>query len=251
MPDEKDLREIFAADAVEHSLDPKRIVARSRARRLPKQLAAAAIGTLAVAGITVLAVQTTQFVQPTTTSMLANESADGTAPTASSDLLDSGIKRTPAERINLCTGSVAESVPSLYGLQLDVLFPATAPTGTAPIQGTVRLSNTGTTPVVGTTAATPAITLSQDGVVLWHSNGPMIASLMIVDLAPGASMQYQASFTPVRCEVDDDLAESFRPDLPAVPAGDYQLSAAIDFRPSAQDSAIDLVTGPRSSIELQ
>lgn len=246
MPDEKDLRELFAAETVNHSLDPKRIVARSRARRLPKQLAAAAIGTLAIAGITVVAVQTTQLTQPTATSMLADQSAGGSAPAEGYEL-----KRAPAEKLNLCTGPVAEPVPSTYGLQLDVAFPATAPTGTAPIQGTVRLTNTSAVQVTGTTAATPAITLSQGGVVLWHSNGPMITSLAVVTLAPGASMEYQASFTPVRCDVDDDLAESFRPDLPAVPGGSYELSAAIDFSPSAQDAAIDLVTGPRSNITLQ
>ena len=159
------------------------------------------------------------------------------------------IKRAPAERINLCTGTLVEVAPSESGLELDVNFPDSAKAGTAAIEGTVTLTNNGTETVTGYTAASPALTLSQDGVVLWHSNGAMIDLARDVNLAPGESFDYETSFTPVVCGVDDDLADlGFAEDLPAAPAGEYQLSALIDL---LGDSAADLISGPTSTITLK
>jgi hypothetical protein len=253
-PSEDDLRDMFASSAPGSApLDAERIIARSRVRRLPRQLAMGAIGTLAVAGIAVVGIQS-MMPQPQASTM---SQTDAAAPSAEGgQTFDTTTKRAPAEKINLCTGTVAEAAPSLYGLRLDVAFPESAPAGTDPVQGTVRLTNTGTQAVMGTTAASPAITVSQGGIVLWHSNGPMIDLAVTVDLAPGQSMDYPASFSPVRCDVADDEAESFRADLPVLPAGGYNLSAAIDFQPDASMAqqgtpGLDLVTGPLVPITLQ
>lgn len=249
MPTENDLRDMFANSSAPNALDAKRIIARSRARRLPRQLAAGAVGALAIAGISVLAVQVTQVQSPVT--MTAGEAYDQSAPAPEVD----AMKRAPADKINLCAGTLSEVAPSQYGLRLDVTFPDTAATGVEPITGTVRLTNTSGREVIGYTPATPAITLSQDGVVLWHSNGPMILSLVAVDLAPGASLEYPASFTPVRCAAEDDLGDTFRADLPAVEPGSYQLSALIDFTADPamqqQTTELDLVSGPLSTITLE
>lgn len=249
MPSEKDLRDLFAGADAPNTLDAKRVIGRSRARRLPKQVAAASLGALAIVGITVLGVQVSQFSSPV--SMTAGEAYDSSAPAPEADSM---IKRAPADKINLCTATLTEVAPSQYGLQLDASFPESAAAGTAAVHGTVRLTNTSAQEVIGYTPASPAITLSQDGVVLWHSNGPMILSLVSVDLAPGASLEYQASFTPVRCGVEDDSAEVFRADLPALEPGSYQLSALIDFTadPSMGQEIpeLDLVNGPLSTIRL-
>jgi hypothetical protein len=252
MVDENDLRKLFADSDAPNRLDANRVIAKSRVRRLPRQLGAAAITTLAVAGIGVLGLQTiTQ--SPITSSMSGDEAFE--AP-AAPDAMDTMIKRAPADRLNLCEGTVAEPVPSFYGLQLDVAFPETAPATGEPVTGVVRLTNLSADRVTGVTASTPAITLSQGGLVLWHSNGPVDSSAVMVDLGPGATLVYPASFVPVRCAVQDDLAESFRPDLPPVPAGVYEVSAAIDFTAGAgmpqQDTPeLDLVTGPRAPITLE
>lgn len=253
MPDENELRNMFAAaDApstgAPNRLDTKRVIARSRARRLPRQLAAGSVGALVLVGVGVLGVQISQFSSPA--SMTAGEASDSSAP-----MPESAMKRVPADRVNLCEGAVADVAPSQYGLELNAEFPASAPVGTAPVQGMVRLTNTSDREVVGTTAAVPAITLSRDGVVLWHSNGPTILSIVDVDLEPGASLEYPASFVPVRCGVEDDAAEAFRAELPALEAGDYEVSALIDFGPDAsmapQTTELELVGGPRSTISLE
>ncbi len=249
---------MFASgDGPRNTIDTKRIITRSRGRRRPFQIAAGAVSTLAIVGIVTVAVQTSQFTSP---AVMTSQGAADNRSTAEQAPLGAGIqpgqKTAPAERLNLCAGTLAETAPSFYGLQLDVSFPTEAPVGTAPVNGTVRLTNTSSTRVTGYTNPVPAITLSQDGVVLWHSNGPMIMSLAIIDLQPGASMEYQSSFTPVRCEAPDDLEASFRDALPAVPAGKYDLSAAINF--TADESTIqpgtpelDLVTGPLVPITLR
>jgi hypothetical protein len=246
-----------ASDGPRSSIDPHEVVARSRGRRRPLQIAAGAAGALVMAGVVVVAVQTSPFSPPAT--MTSQGAADGGSTSEQAPLaegLESAGKRAPADRLNLCAGTLTEVTPSFYGLQAEVDFPAETSVGTGPVSGTVRLTNTSSTRVSGSTSPTPAITLSQDGVVLWHSNGPTIMSLAIVDLEPGASVEYPASFTPVQCGIEDDLAPSFRDGLPAVPAGVYDLSAAIDFTadPSMvqpDTPELDLVTGPPSQITIR
>lgn len=254
MPDESDLRELFEKSSAPNTLDADRIIARSRARRAPKQLAAGVLGTLAVAGVFVVAINTSGLGQqsPSTSTMMeqSQEAADSSGADS-----DSMLKRVPAERLNLCGAPLTVVEPSYYGLQLDVEFAENAPVGTD-VAGMVRLTNLSDERVMGTTAAVPALTVSQNGTVLWHSNGPMIMSLVVVDLEPGQSLEYAASFTPVKCDVEDDTSESFRTDLPALPAGAYELSAAIDFSPDPSmptngTPEMDLVTGPLSTITLQ
>jgi hypothetical protein len=79
-------------------------------------------------------------------------------------------------------------------------------------------------------------------------------SLTGVDLAPGESLEYTASFDAVECGPEDDGPDGFRADLPALAPGTYELSAAIDFAPDVPDptepALADLVTGPRSVITL-
>jgi len=69
-----------------------------------------------------------------------------------------------------------------------------------------------------------------------------------VNLAPGESMVYPATFSPVVCGVEDDMGEGFREDLPAVPAGDYQVSALLDL---SGDASVELISGPAATVTLR
>ena len=253
MPSESDLRNLFATGSAPNTLDAKRVISRSRARRLPKQLSAGAVGALAVTGIGVAGFQSIPFSQSAVSTMDQSAGTSEAAPEGSGDALMA--KRIPAEQINLCGGGLAEVSSSFYGLQLDVAFPESVPAGTAPVVGAVQLTNLSDVRVTGSTAAGPAITLSQNGVVKWHSNGVMLMSIAAVDLAPGESLEYQASFTPVQCETADDLRESFRADLPPVAAGVYDLSALIYFSPDdamvqTGTTELDLVSGPLAPVTI-
>ena len=257
MPNESEFRELLKSSAADVAsrghLDAAAVIRRSKRRRLPQQLAVGGLSTLAVAGIGFAGVTAFRMLPQGAMTMSAGSSADSGAAVPEKAGPVQGVKHAPADRINLCGGPSAKAAPNANGLVLSTDFPASSATGTRPIDGTVTLTNTGTQTIKGTTAASPAITVSQGGTVLWHSNGPMIMLAVVVDLAPGQSMSYRASFTPVRCETADDLAHGFPDNLPALPAGSYQLSAAIDLsREDPDDGSVanELVTGPVQTVTL-
>jgi hypothetical protein len=248
MPTEDDLRDALRTTAVSPDLDASRIVARARARRAPRQASGVLLGALALTGIGVLTVQTLPVTSPVAETAMVAEDSSGVG---GAELADA--KRAPAEKLNLCGAPVADPVPSVSGLELTVAFPERATAGAGAIEGVVRMTNTSAARVTGTTAAVPALTVARDGVTVWHTNGAMILSLVVVDLAPGEVLEYRATFDPVLCTAEDE-ADSFSPDLPTLEPGTYELSAAIDFAPEAPaadaPALADLVTGPSSTIVL-
>jgi hypothetical protein len=276
-----------AASPPSSPLDAQEIIRRSRRRRLPARIGAGAALSLAVVGIGVAGMtglNSMSFGTAASDSAISSESSGdevmgtnegsgnpgaeqpdtpGTeqsgdagaeplnGPAAEQFGLEGptssgGISRAPADKVNLCGGPVAEIAPNERGLELTVHF-ADATVGEATVTGEVTLTNNGTETVTGYTAASPAITLAQNNMVVWHSNGPMIMLAVDVNLAPGESMVYPATFSPVVCSVEDDLGESFRDDLPAAPAGQYQVSAAIDLMGG---SIAELVSGPAATVTL-
>ena len=270
MATDPNIRNLFGStdESPKSTLDVNAIIRRSRARRLPRQLAAGSVFTLAIGGLAVASVQGIGALSSTTTtaaesSTMSEETArEGTPASglssseeeytaASEGALSTSadaIKRAPAEKINLCGGPLADVAPSESGLVLTVNFDD-AKASADRIEGTVTLTNTGDATVSGTTGTTPAITLSQGGIVLWHTNGPSTMMARDVSLAPGESIDYDAAFSPVVCGVEDDSAElGFRADLPSVGAGEYQLSAAMDL---LGDTDADLITGPLATVTLR
>jgi hypothetical protein len=249
MASESELRDRFH-DGTQPSgqIDVEAVLRRARARRRPRIVLAGAGSVLAIAAIAVPATIGSFAIQASDTALVAGDGAGGgdsgfapeAAPVGGAD--EAMSDRAPAERLNLCSGPVAEVAPAENGLVLTV-EPVTASASDHGIPTIVTMTNTGSEPVSGTTGGRPAMTLSKGGITLWHSNGPQTMIAIPVELAPGESLQYPATFEPVRCGVEDDTAESFREDLPPVGAGVYQLSAAIDFTRN-DGSFIDLVTGP-------
>lgn len=257
MSTESDLKNMLgnAGPALGH-VDLTRVLRRSSRRRVAQQLTVGSAMTLALAGIGVAGFTGIRGLMPSTT---AGSASSANAPetrkdsTLGSTETDGGLTRAPADKINLCGGTLADVAPNAHGLVLTTRFPA-ADVSADRITGTVTLTNSGSEHITGTSAAPPAITLSKDGIVLWHSNGPIAAMGMVVDLAPGASLSYQVSLRPVACAVEDDGAGSFRSDLPHVAAGQYQISAALDLGRQNADGSMqgtDLVTGPVSEVTLR
>lgn len=243
---ESDLRSMLAAAPLPSiSIDTTSVIRRSRMRRLPRQVGIGSALTLAIAGIGIAGFAGLRPPQQAMVTGSADQS-DGRAMQESSSG-DSSL--APVEKLNPCGGEVARVEPSETGLVLTPQFAASAPATGAEVVGTVTLTNTGTERVTGTTAALPAITLSQNGVTVWHSNGPMIMMAVMIDLAPGESMEYRSSFTPVLCAEEDETSESFREGLPALGAGTYELSAAIYLSPDGGEAPL-LVTGPSMAVTL-
>ncbi|MET0990008.1 MAG: hypothetical protein ABWY54_05125 [Glaciihabitans sp.] len=255
------------ADLPTNQIDAGDIIRRSKKRRLPRTVGTGAALCLAVVGIGIAGFtglggsqgagtamsDSAETADTSDTSDTSTGSSSSSTSPESSEHSESntfggptGIDQAPVEKLNLCGGPLAEVAPSPSGLTIAVDLPD-SPAGSESIQGTATLTNNGTETVVGYTAASPALTLSQDGTVIWHSNGPMIMLAVDVDLEPGESLSYPVTMTPVVCDVVDDTGETFREDLPAAPAGQYQVGAAITVRGEA---TADTVTGPLSDITL-
>ena len=271
MATEPNIRNLFPADDTPiKALDAGAIIRRSRARRLPKRLAVGGITTLAVAGIVVASVQgfgttanisaSSQQSEATTAQEPAEQgSADSPMSATEAGGADLSSKRAPAVSINQCGGTIAELDLPSSDLELSLDFPKTATLDGKEISGTVTLTNTGDETLSGHLQQNhPAITLSQDGVVLWHSNFTAEDSMMHYPepLAPGQSVEYTTTFWPVTCTVEDETAD---PDadidygtwgqfLPEVDPGEYQLSALMDFETTDD---VELVASPTSTITLK
>jgi len=269
MPTESELRKQFHDGEPGGSIDLQTVLRRSRARRRPRVVAAAVASSLAVIGIVVPVSISVAGTHSTTSALdagsasaphsaagpvrLGGESTNGGDASGSASGSGGSIKRAPADKINLCTGTLATPAPADDGLLLTVA-PVDAAASARDIPVTVTLTNTGSQRVTGSLSPFPALTLSRNGIVLWHSNGAVPSLAQEIDLAPGASTTFDATFQPLVCGVADDEQESFRADLPAAGPGSYQLSAALDFTPAAPDAngqiAAVLVSGPTSLVTL-
>ena len=220
MPTEDELRDLLGRQDAPNRLDPKRIVRSSRARRIPQQIAAGGAGVLAVAGITVLGIQVIPFGQ------LSRRVADGRRAVPGGSRLDRvqpGRRRreAAARRPHQPLRSGRRPSPSRASRRCSSMSSATGQRARRHRPGRRHGADDQHRhePVTGTSPSAPAVTLSQDGITLWHSNGPVDASAVLVDLDPGESMDYAATFIPVRCAPEDDTLDQFPARPPRAPAG--------------------------------
>jgi hypothetical protein len=264
MPTEAELREQFHDDdrPVGHqatgtdAIDLDAVLRRSRARRRPQVIAIAVVSSLAALAIivpvsvSVALGQTGMFGASSGSAASAGDTGGQKAPEslAGGAADGGGIEVAPAQKINLCTGSLTELAPASNGLVLSV-EPIDASASDHSIPATVTLRNTGSTAFRGSASPFPALTFSRDGIVLWHSNGAVPSLAQVIDLAPGASLTFSTTFEPVVCAVADDERTSFRPDLPAAGAGSYGLSAILEV--TANDGSSIMVSGPVVAVTLR
>lgn len=235
-------------------IDLPRVLSRVRSRRRARRIAIAGTGTAAAAVIATAGISTGLF-RPTAADpgVTAGEPAPGpvNGPIDGGPAAGGASGLAPVEKMNPCGAARTELAPAESGLVARLAFPATAPVG-GTVEGTVILTNTGSERVRGWTGVRPAMTVSENGITVWHSNGPTIMLATMIDLKPGDSMELPASFEPVRCGEEDELQESFRPDLPALEAGVYELSVIVPFTPdTAQAGYAENVNGPLATITLQ
>ena len=256
MPTESELRRQFHDDEPGGAIDLDAVLRRSRARRRPRVLGAAVVSSLAVLAIVVpvsISVAGQQTAVLSGGSALAPDRA--TAPEAVRGGVSgsTATKPSPAAKLNLCATPRVTPAPAYDGLVLTVQ-PVDAAADARDIPVTVTLTNTGARRVTGSLSPFPTLTLSRDGIVLWHSNGAVPSLAQQLDLAPGASTTFSSTFEPVVCGAEDEARSSFRADLPGAGPGAYQLSAAIDVTPTTTDAGGDvgavLVTGPTSLVTL-
>lgn len=267
MPTEAELREQFHDDdQPEGRIDLDAVLRRSRARRRPRMIAVAAVSSLAALAIVVPvsvsgALGQTGFFSAASGSpassrqdaagQKAPEVAGPAGPGGTGGAVRSGEAVDGvalAQKVNLCTGTLADIAPASNGLVLTVA-PVTAAAVARNIPATVTLTNTASTAFRGSGSPFPSVTLSRAGIVLWHSNGAIPSLAQLIELAPGASVSFATTFEPLVCGVQDDAHGRFRADLPPAGPGSYELSAVMAV--SAPDGSSVLVSGPGTAVTLR
>jgi hypothetical protein len=226
MSDKPNLRDLFAeSDAPTHRLDPRRVIAASRRRRLPRQVAAAGIGVLAITGIGVLTVQTIAIRPPTSTVSL--ESQDQSAPEGST-LGGTG-------KLIACSAVEPSTVPAAPGLELELelTFPPTASAADATVNGVARVANTGPTAVTITPEAGPIVSLSRDGEVLWSGDATGTVGSPVI-LNAGDATEVPVAFVPTDCGGDGSR----------LAAGVYDVSVTITVSTGDQGGFGVAASGP-------
>lgn len=235
-------------------IDVKGVLSRSRSRRRRRELLVGGVTAVAALGILVpVAMGGLGGAAPASESTTAG-SADLPDPLSEPETDagpgaggEEGIGLAPVSRLNLCGGTLAEVAPASSGLRLSVDFPDAAIA--EQVSGIATLTNTGAVRITGTTSASPWMTLSRDGVVLWHTEA-MILIAAEVDLDPGESVQMPASVQPVECAVEDD-ADGFRAELPVLPPGEYEVSGALEIAPVDGSGPAELVVSPTDPVTLR
>ncbi|HEU4807457.1 MAG TPA: hypothetical protein VFT01_04285 [Homoserinimonas sp.] len=233
MPTDAELRTLFHdASAPLATIDAATVIRRSKRRRLPQQLGAGSVVTLAVAGIGVASFTGLRGLAP----MSASETtADGPVGISEGAPFVGGDS-TMAEPPVVCDTNNPGDADLHTGLEVAPAFSATAQAGGTVI-GTLSLINTGTEPLSGIAVA-PTVTLARDGEILRYSD--QSAAETKVDLAPGESTALDFSFAAVDCETP--VGDPLEP-------GEYALSAALSLYPA--DGPARLVGGPASTITLR
>lgn len=270
MTSESELRDAMrsSADTPTTRIDTEAVLRRVRARRIPKQIAFSSLSVLAIAGVATLGIVTLPSLQPgqngaSTAEMTASapqstqgDSSGGSQKLFNARLTDGNLCGMPTQRPERngesTNGATPQSAtPQSAGLTLSVSFPTSAPDLGNDVKGRVTLTNSGTTRVSGMTGSVPAITVSRNGITVWHTNGPSITQVTPIALDPGQSHTFEAAFTPVECGAPDEL-DQFRQNLPPLTHGIYEVSAQLLF---ISDSDVPgesvLVTGPPRTIELR
>lgn len=256
MPSESELRDAFRSSATitTTGIDTDAVLRKVRARRIPKQLALSSLSVLAIVGVATFGITTLPSLLPgqnaasdTATMATAPESAAG--DTAGED--QAKFAEARRANVNSCGTPTVMIGPDPSGLVLTINFPGSPPAGDTEVVGSVSLTNSGTTPVSGTTALSPTITVSRDGITVWHSHGEIPSAVRQISLEPGQSYRYDAYFTSEECGPDDEVDGQFRDDLPPLTAGAYEVSAQLIFVPDDADAGESiLVGGPPKDIRL-
>ena len=242
MADEPTLRHLFGEPPPPTAIDVSSVIRRSRARRAPRILGTGALAVLAATTIAYAGFSGLAGFSGATSS-----DAGGAAPMA-----ESGVA---GDEKDMASESLSSAVSDLYrcgepvfdipqnelGLVLSVDFPSPVDVSASSIEGVVTVTNEGDDAVVVIASSAPALALTAGDLVVWRADAGL--STRSLDLAPGESAAYDASFSPVACGPG---AES------ALPAGEYELHAAIDVgAEDGQSPGRPWASGPPQRLTLR
>lgn len=220
MPTEAELRRILHDGEPERgAIDVDAVVRRARARRRPKQLAAAlgsAFGVLAAVAVSIPVLLSAGVPSQTLADAPAAEDA---AALGAADENEGRYTTESAQgsldRMLICGQPPAAAVSEVDGLGLGVTASTSGASGTVLVR--ISLTNDGDVRVRGTLTAPPTVTLAESGAVVSHGETEATPTTSI-DLAPGETLTFSARYAPVACGGDESGA---------LAPGRYDLTTAI------------------------
>ncbi|MEX1079313.1 MAG: hypothetical protein WED09_09430 [Homoserinimonas sp.] len=240
MPTDAELRTLFRdAPTPASSIDAAAIIRRSKRRRLPQQVGAGSVLTLAVAGIGVASFNGLQGLTPSMTAADAPVGVAESGPFSESDEADGSMaeQRSSCDSAALGETGLEAEVPA--GLDLSSHFPTIASTGEA-VAATLTLTNTSAEPMNGVVLE-QMVVLARGGSLLSHRD--QSAAQVPLNLAPGESMTLDFSFDAVDC--DGNGRETGAPLM----RGEYDARAVLQLR--LDDGPVTLLRGPVSVIMVR
>ena len=251
MPSESDLRDLLRGPDPEGrtAIDLDAVLTRARRRRRPRVIAAQALGSVALVGVLVTAVTVSLPRAAETTAITAQDTDAGAGEAEAAPFADDSHLRWMPDSC----GAPASDPVSADGLSLE-LAPLVVEEGTSTVPVTVTLRNERSVRVAGVTDVTPHLTLSRDGLVVWHSAvaepATPGAARPVVDLEPGESMTFDATLDLVICGSEEDILSDAP--MPLATAGAYELRAVLVID-SANDPAVELdrVGGGPAPVEIR
>ena len=255
-PDSNELGDTLkqAAEAATPSaIDVDEVLRRSRARRRSRRTAAlsgvgAVAAVLAVGGL-VLGLQ--RVGGPTAAEAPAFESAesadvapdDAAGGTADGTADGTGTRLMAPEQVNRCGAAVATPTDAATSpLAVAVSAPATPVPPGSEARVTVTLTNNGSDTVRGDVADTPALTVAETGIAVWHSSPGAELPPSPITLAPGESTTLEAALLAQRCAASDDLGDGLPAELPPLLPGEYAVGAVVSFTDAADGTITYLVS---------
>lgn len=230
-----------AADgAAPRAIDLDAVLTASRARRRSGRTAVVGAGSaaatlLAVGGL-VMGLQGTGLLSTTAGSDSDSDSDSASiaespmqAREESADGFASDASLAPPEKVNPCGAPVAKATDAAAG-SLSVAVEPIAVVSTGRVgSARVTVTNPGPATVAGEVRIAPAMTIADDGVTVWHSNGAVSPATIPVALTPGESIQLEGLVEAVSCTAAEETAEAFPPGLAPLTPGAYGVTAVVVF----------------------
>lgn len=240
MPSESDLRDLLQGSDPEGraAIDLDAVLTRARRRRRPKVLAAQALGSVAVVGALFTAVVAVQPPQQVTQSV-AEEAAGGSAADSAPHVDDTALRMSDALLLNTCGQPVSDLVTA--DAPILTVDPVATDAGTNPVPVTVVLHG-GAVPGRGVSSS-PVLTITRDGIVVGQPTA-IDAIGIEVDLPADGTFVYETTTFAVSCD------PAYVGGLEALPPGDYEIRAAVDFIGEGSESG-SVFVGPPSTFEIR
>jgi hypothetical protein len=224
-----ELRRALADAPAPGTLDAGEVIRRARHRRRLSTVATTGVAALAVVAIVGIGATALDWMpRPSSDSTVAADSArDGEEAGSMEEQFSAeadGSTLTAPASPHPCGLPPSAPGPGDSDLALTASFEPRAGGGTAILEGVVTLLNAGDSDIYAEVLGQPIVALARDGVTVSRTEGEPGTGTIAVTLAPGESLDIDATLAAVACATG---VTSGSPAGSPLTAGDYDIAAAV------------------------